>query len=873
MIRSARASLLAATAITFAWGNAASAQQSQDGQPIEAGASPDTAQQQPEAKGPPAEEPAEIVITARKVAEKLSDAPVSVSVVGSSTITDRGLTSIDDFAKNATGISFSQAFGRSTDRPVVRGQSNVLAGVQFGVETGAAYFVDGIYYQGDIQGFDPLSIDRVEIIKGPQSALYGRNTYAGAINYITKDPSRLTTFSGRTRFAAHGEVEAAGSVSGQIVEDKIGFRAGARYYRYGGEYRNQLTGDKVGNEKTTSFYSTLTIRPSDDVKVRLRGSFQKDRDGPLALFLHGADLNNCAPGFRSIAFRQGSAVQPVVGDTTSGQLTNNNQYYCGALRALPERLRLNTDALPVAGFGTRDGTAFDGIRNRQYNLSSIFDWDVGGSGWTLSSLTGFRDNLNLFGTDSDHSEAFFFLFPSPANATSEPAFTNTNRDKQIDFSQEVRLSTPVDRPLRAMIGAYHYRQEYQTVDLTFAAPTAGEPLGSNNSAFTTIRNRALFGLVAADVTPQLTVTGEIRYATERKTVIDRVAATTIFCAGEAGKAARFGFTGNCFAPGTFKGWDPRITIDYKPSEDWLVYGVYAHGRKPGGFNGTGGLSALALTGQDLTRYEQERAKGGEIGTKFDLFGNRLSLGLAAFYNRLTGVQLTRSIPPSAPGQTTTSVAVNSGNARTQGIEVEAFARPARGLDLQLGYSLADAKFTKGCDFDYFVLNSGGLQPNFNTSSPTAAGLALCDISGKQLPLGSKHMLNGAIDYRHPISAMLTLVTNASFSYESKKYIQTDNLAFVPSAWLLNARIGVRTDRFTISAFGRNLTDEDAPSLATRWFDYRYGNAARNLPAPIGGVRYGTFNGSPAAIDVGAPRAFFAPLRRGRTLGAELTFNF
>jgi hypothetical protein len=135
------------------------------------------------------------------------------------------------------------------------------------------------------------------------------------------------------------------------------------------------------------------------------------------------------------------------------------------------------------------------------------------------------------------------------------------------------------------------------------------------------------------------------------------------------------------------------------------------------------------------------------------------------------------------------------------------------------------------------------------------------------------MLNGAIDYRHPISAMLTLVTNASFSYESKKYIQTDNLAFVPSAWLLNARIGVRTDRFTISAFGRNLTDEDAPSLATRWFDYRYGNAARNLPAPIGGVRYGTFNGSPAAIDVGAPRAFFAPLRRGRTLGAELTFNF
>ena len=139
----------------------------------------------------------DIVVTARKTAETLSDAPVAVSVVTSEKINELGLTSIDDFAKQSTGISFSQAFGRSTDRPVIRGQSNVLAGVQAGVETGAAYFVDGVYYQGDIQGFDPQSIERVEVIKGPQSALYGRNTYAGAINYITKDPSKDLTVSAR----------------------------------------------------------------------------------------------------------------------------------------------------------------------------------------------------------------------------------------------------------------------------------------------------------------------------------------------------------------------------------------------------------------------------------------------------------------------------------------------------------------------------------------------------------------------------------------------------------------------------------------------------------------------------------------------------
>ncbi|MFN3286990.1 MAG: TonB-dependent receptor plug domain-containing protein, partial [Sphingomonadaceae bacterium] len=184
----------------------------------------------------------EIIITARKTAERLSDAPVSVSALGGDQIRELGLNSIDDFAKQSTGISFSQAFGRSSDRPVVRGQSNVLANVQFGVETGAAYFIDGIYYQGDIQGFDPEAIERVEVIKGPQSALYGRNTYAGAINYITRDPSNRLTASVRASAAEYDEYAVSAAVSGPLIGDWLGFRVGGRYFTYGGQYRNQLTG-------------------------------------------------------------------------------------------------------------------------------------------------------------------------------------------------------------------------------------------------------------------------------------------------------------------------------------------------------------------------------------------------------------------------------------------------------------------------------------------------------------------------------------------------------------------------------------------------------------------------------------------------------
>lgn len=824
----------------------------------------------------------DIIVTARKIQETLSDAPVSVSAVTARRIEEQGLRSIDEIAKQATGISFSQAFGRSTDRPVIRGQSNVLAGVQFGVETGAAYFVDGIYYQGDIQGFDPLSIERVEIIKGPQSALYGRNTYSGAINFVTKDPTDRLSVYGLARVAEFGEVDAVASISGPIAGDKLGFRAGARFYTANGQYRNQLTGRKVGGEETKSGYLTLVAKPTDDLRIRLRGQYQKDDDGPLAIFLQGADSNNCKPGFRSLAFRQRNVPPPVPAPifqpSLYGTSNNNNQYFCGPIQARPNGVRLNTDPVQTT-FGVRDGTAFDGVENEQILVSSIIDWDVGGSGWTISSMTGYRDNTNRFGTDSDHSEGFFFLFPQgptgiPAD-TVEPAFANTNRNDTWDINQEIRLTSPQDRPIRAMIGAFYFKQKDRGVDLTFGSPRQGLALGTDLSSVSTIENKAVFGLVAADLTPKLTITGELRYMKEYKTLIDRASATSIFCAGASGQASRFGFTGTCLPRGSWDGLDPRVTVDWRPNDQLLVYAVFAQGRKPGGFNGTGGLSALAQTGEDLTEYDQEVARGGELGVKFNTIDNTFRLAVSAFYNDLNSVQLTRSIPPLAAGQATTSVAVNSGDARTKGFEIEAQVSPARNLNIFLGFSYVDAKFTRGCDFDFFVLNSGGLQPNFSTSNPTPAGLALCDISGKRLPLGSKYIVNGSVNWEPELNDNgLRLVSNMTFSFEDKKFVQTDNLAYVPAAFLLNARLGIRTERFSLVGFARNLTDEDAPPLATRWFDYRYGNGARGLPAPgAGGLRRGTFDGQPAVIDTGPPRGFFSTLRRGRTFGIEASVRY
>lgn len=272
-----------------------------------------------------------IIVSARKREETLLEAPVAVSVFDSTAIENLQLQSVDDVARFTPGLSFSSAFGRSTERPVIRGQSNVLAGVQFGVESGTAYFIDGVYFAGSIQSLDPNELQRVEVIKGPQSALYGRNTYAGAINFITRGGSDEFEGSAKARFGSHDTRELAASIAGPLLPGLTG-RLSVRDYEYGGEFTNEVTRELVGQEKSTSISTVLDWRPTEMFDSRLRVSFQEDRDGTIPLFLQPAASNNCLPGYRSLSswIRSGS--------------TNTNQYYCGVIRPAPVALNTGPDA-------------------------------------------------------------------------------------------------------------------------------------------------------------------------------------------------------------------------------------------------------------------------------------------------------------------------------------------------------------------------------------------------------------------------------------------------------------------------------------------------------------------------------------------------
>jgi outer membrane receptor protein involved in Fe transport len=785
-----------------------------------------------------------ITVSARRKEEGLLEAPVAVSAFGEDAIENLQLRSVDDIARFTPGLSFSKAFGRATERPVIRGQSNVLAGVQFGVESGTAYFVDGVYYAGSIQNLDPQELQRVEVVKGPQSALYGRNTYAGAINFITSGGSDTFTGSSTIRAGSNDTIDASVSLAGPIMDGLTG-RITTRYYEYGGEFTNQVTGDAVGDERTFSISGVLDYEPTDNFTSRLRVNYNDDDDGPLPIFLQDASENNCAQGYRSLSsifFVPGPAGNGLPFPTPA--YNNQNQYYCGVIE--PGTVQLNTDedadgepnvipgALPGTNFipfyGLGDGTAFDGISREQTLVSWINGYEFA-EGYNLEFLAGYRKEHLKQGYDSDHSSVNWFV--SGPNA--EPFFANTTRDEVRDISLELKLSSPTDQRLRWLLGAYYFEQDIEDYEITFDDPNGTSIF--NRFGTRGIENQALFAFVEYDITDVLSITVEGRYAEETKTDSNSPV-------GEA----------------TFDAFTPRVTLDYDLPTGGVIYALYAEGVKPGGLNGAEGAEVGSPA------YEQEESKNYEIGLKTPIFGD-LNFTGAVFFTDATNVQLTEAL--ATPSGALNSIATNQGSGEIFGFEFDVGGNLGRYFSTSVNYAYVDTEFTSGCDPDEWTLTSGGgllTDPANQTGTDftadfAGAGPASCSIEGRQFPLTSKHQASGFLRYDLPgVGPMGSgFFASADVTYESSKFVQVHNRAETGDATIIGARIGFEHDNWTLSAFGQNINDEDSIVMATRW-----------LQTPH---FFANINTAPDGASGSAPRAFFGALRRGPQYGVELRYRF
>jgi iron complex outermembrane recepter protein len=402
----------------------------------------------------------EIVVSARKTEERLQDVPIAVSAFSRATLDRKGVQDISQLSGVVAGLSYERDFGRRLDRPAIRGQSSILG------TPNAASFLDGVFIPDSLFSTEMAFVERVEVIKGPQSALYGRQTFSGAISYVSRLPGEVPEGTFKATLASNGEYDVLASYGGALVPQKASLQLAANYYRYGGEYTNHNPADsyfgaKVGKEETRAGTGILRLTPIDPLTITLRLSYAKNDDGHDATALQRASKNNCFPAPGTGAFR----------------------YYCGVVTATPDDISLNLD-LVNGGQLTRETTRGAGI----------IDYDFGPV--KLTSITGY--------THSDERRSADLDFLPIVGA----AGTLHVRDgiKIEAFSQELRLaSAPGDR-LSWLVGGYYYREDRHTDRYIYTTKRR------QDNGINTTRNYAGFGLIRYALTDQFSASAELRFA-------------------------------------------------------------------------------------------------------------------------------------------------------------------------------------------------------------------------------------------------------------------------------------------------------------------------------------------------------------------------
>jgi len=787
-----------------------------------------------------------IFVEARKTLESLQEVPTSVSVVGAEQISDLVLQSVSDIASITPGLFFDDGFGRNSNRPIIRGQANILG------DSGVSYFIDGIYFSGSISDFDVTQIERVEVIKGPQSALYGRNTYSGAINIITKSATDELTGRLSVDISEDDRYEVNGGLSFPIGG---GFSGGlyTRYVDFGGQFINEFDGSRIGEQNSFSISSVINYDNGGPLTGRLRAYYNQVDDGQPAVFQTDPNDNNCF----------------IDNDFGGRYFPGQGYYFCGAVEQTP----IETDY-------TRQFTNADevGLEAETINVSLRLDYEISDE-LTLTSLTGYNRRDETQRQDGDYSARSFQFFRPTRFPIGAPVgfgaagpvfpyghlvipfdFSFANDQDVEDVSQELRLFYEADR-FNVLVGGYYFNQSNNTRSVRdippgafnialgeFGLATAQEaaqcaafagcasivPLGGpavgaapRNENELDIRNLAVFGLVEVKATDTISLTTEFRYQSER---IQQDARN--FNLGDPRPAVP-----DNSAQATFNSLDVRVTADWQITQENLLFAIFSTGQKPGGFNGV-----VAIEG-GVPTFDEEEVTAFEIGSKNLFFDGALTANFALFYNNVRGYQLTQNVFLPEQGNSD-SATVNAGDADIFGAEIEMSWRITDSLTLSGNYALASSEFRNGFDEEQGRLldvEDDGIE-NCSTGNqfPDEPGCtsAFGSIEGKRIPRAPVHQAFVDIDYRTDISDDWQAFGGANVRFVSRTFAQVHNEAFTEAAATVDARLGVTNGQYTLRFYARNLFDDDTPTSLIRYADISNNLRRSIIGAPRLGRRFG-----------------------------------
>jgi outer membrane receptor protein involved in Fe transport len=721
-----------------------------------------------------------------------------------------------------------------------------------------------------------FDLERIEVVKGPQSTLYGRNAFAGAINYISKKPSFTHGLRASAEVGSGGTMAATGSVTGPIVDGVLAFRLNAAARASDGHYTHPTNGGALGGEDTRGAAISFLLTPNEALQIvaRYQRMEQDSSDNPTVFI--GSNTRLAVPGARFTAGPPGSLSQPcpasLTGQAAAIITACTRGTFVGEIRGGERDIQMSLNPFTSA-------PPF-GMRMEQEIGSFDAEWKSGFG--VLHYEMGYLRNDSDIEQDGDFSN---FAAP-PGMVLSLQVLQNLNYVNQ-HYDHDLYWTHSIGA-VDLLFGVEAFNETSKLRNQSkFWLRSAASPLG--NPPFSLARAPAVdpYPVDIRRETDYLGVYGGLRLrATERLTFgvearqnSDEIAYSIPgwrrqdvslsrlrpVCLPGLAQGATFSPTAPATSPppGTVVAcartltlsYDEatyRATIDFDLFENFLLYGSFARGFKPGGINTN---ETNELVGQT---YAPEFVDTAEIGMKATFAGGRLKINSDAYFNDYTdqqiGVQLS-NLTPSGQVITTAGI-VNAGEVETKGYELDADWLATDNLSLSLSYAYTDATFksyiqgpspgSPASEFARCGVPGGQTSSDQNRAE---AGNLCGDFSGKEVGKSPKHAVNLAALWRQTMANGHDVFAEVSAAYRSKRFTDESNLASLPAYTTVDLKFGYETPRFAATLFVTNVTDDDKIKSAQRNVDF----------------------GNPEGFAPG--RAFIAYLPQPRTYGVRLSAHF
>ncbi len=773
----------------------------------------------------------EIVVTAQKRAENVQDVPIAISAFTAEALKERAVTSVAALSNISPNVTLDAGTPFSGSAYVL---SAYIRGIgandfAFNIDPGVGTYLDGVYLARSIGANQELGdVERIEVLKGPQGTLFGRNTIGGAISIVTHDPGKEFRFKGDVTTGRYNFLQVKGTVDLPISESLSSSVAFAMKNRQGYMKRIAFPGASnfastpVTNYKAAGYNNIGLGREGGDNSWSTRGKIKWDNSSGFKLTL-SADYTNVdqaqvankviatTPAVFGGTYNCAIA-EPVPVGTNCGGGPPSFAYLggIGGLNSLfdnPTVYGVNSDTNPTNNrlpydnrFVTGDldttyanGNNYSKLKN--YGFTGIVDYDLN-DGLSFKSITAYRKIDWDVGTDLDGSPLNFL----------HTSFTT----KQKQFSQEFQLNgRAVEDKLNYVIGAYYFQESGNLHDYVTFAEGLLQVDGPNDLS---TKNFAFFGQLDYKFTDQLSITLGGRYTKEDKEFegfqsdangltykilnflaginqgpppcasIKPISDACRIAAGfpNAGQPLRYYVAGT--QKKKFNNFSPKIGLQYRPTDDVMLYGSWSKGYKTGGW--TTRLSNPLPTAPD---FDEEKATTWEVGVKSTLIERMLQVNAALFTTKYSGIQLNfqQGVSPTIQ---------NAGDARIRGFEVEVTAAPAEGFLITGSVGYLDAKYTNV------------LVPARVAANPFQAGV----LPGGELPKTPKLKFNISPRYEFDLGGNGSVVLLADYTHSASLWNDTERAYLLkrPATDLLNGSITYKAEEHWDFTLGMtNITNE------------------------------------------------------------------